>query len=57
MVTNHYEDGLRPVVHVMTVIDDFGRQWTLVPDDDYFGRYDYAPAMAAIAFELSGGLH
>ncbi|VWC53776.1 hypothetical protein BLA9940_02097 [Burkholderia aenigmatica] len=57
MVTNHYGEGIQPSVHPTIVIDDFGRKWVLVPDVDFFGRFDYAPAMAAVRFEQSGDVH
>lgn len=57
MVTNHYGDGIQPSVEAMVVIDDFGKQWTLVPDTDYFGRWNTKPAIAAMEFERSGEVH
>ncbi|WP_186148349.1 hypothetical protein [Burkholderia gladioli] len=57
MLTKHYGEGVPPVVEVMAVVDDFGRLWTLVPDVDYFGRFDCATAMAAIAFSDSDEVH
>ncbi|MCW3583966.1 hypothetical protein [Burkholderia cenocepacia] len=56
MVTIHYE-GLRPSIQVMEVVDDFGRLWTLALNEDFFGKWDYKPALAAMDFERSGEVH
>ncbi|WP_419683770.1 hypothetical protein ACN22W_09465 [Burkholderia theae] len=57
MILSHSSVGRSPFPEVLSVIDDFGTLWTLVPAEDFFGTYELATALAAIAFERSGEVH
>ncbi len=57
MVTYHYDFGIRALVMAGVVIDDFGTEWDLLPDDAPRSLRNYGPIRAAVTFLNSGEAH
>ncbi|WP_171907316.1 hypothetical protein [Burkholderia plantarii] len=57
MVTYHYDFGIRALVMVGVVIDDFGTEWDLLPDGVPRSMLNVMPLLAAVAFLDSGEAH